>query len=78
MQAMPLLLLLKYDKQNQQGKAARRPGEGGGGVIKEIKTRGNGEDTYRRRENNKGHKQKCHQSSMKQHRHTYEEQSHGT
>jgi hypothetical protein len=31
------------------------------------------EDTYRRRDNNKGHKQKCHQNSMKQHRKTSEE-----
>jgi hypothetical protein len=32
-----------------------------------IKTRGKREDTYRRRENNKGY-----QNSMKQHRHTSE------
>jgi hypothetical protein len=44
-----------------------------GSLIKEIKARDKGEDSYRRRENNKGHKQKCHLNSMKQYWHTSEE-----
>jgi hypothetical protein len=55
---------------NKSTKGKGTGDRGKGGLIKEIKTR---EDTYRRRGNNKGHKQKCHQNSMKQHRHTSEE-----
>jgi hypothetical protein len=40
------------------------PGVRGWWLIKEIKARGKGEDTYRRRKNNKGHKQKCLQNNI--------------
>jgi nucleosome binding factor SPN SPT16 subunit len=73
---------IRFDQQDQQGKAAfvnatispqsQRGQETQGRGELRNKTRGQGEDTYRRRENNKGHKQKCHQNSMKQHRHTSE------
>jgi hypothetical protein len=43
------------------------------GDLKYGEREGKIKDTYRRRENNKGHKQKCHQNRIKQLRHTSEE-----